>query len=206
MTTRSGRKFAPMPPHPTRRKGLAEAVRDHFGLTQVELARLLGCAQATVARYEAGTRPLPDGAGERLWALHRLVAAPPAAPPAPDPAPLRARLAQCRYQLARLTLLVATAPPGPAPVAARRLAAAEAVPAALAAASEFYPLPAPYLAAQRTQWAMSLNEAELALFPSRRRVADTLQRARLAGLAAEAAFLAAALGEPAEGGPAEGAV
>ena len=191
-----------MPPHPTRRKGLTEAVRHYFGLTQVELARLLGCAQATVARYEAGTRPLPDGAGERLWALYRLVAASPAPPPAPDPAPLRARLAQCRYQLARLTHPVATAPPESAPVAARRLAAAEAVPAALAAASEFYPLPAPYLAAQQTQWAISLNEAEIALFPSPRLVADTLRGARLAGLRAEAAYLAAALGEALESGAA----
>ncbi len=101
---------------------LAAAVRQHFGLTQAELAAFVGVSQQALAAVEAGRKQLGPGPDRRLQVLARQLPPPdglgPPAPafegsaapaatetPAPaDPtaaeaalAPLRARLARCQW-------------------------------------------------------------------------------------------------------------
>ncbi len=190
-----------MPPFAPRTRTLTGAVRAYFGLSQTDLARLLGCSQAAVARDEAGTHPLPPGPAARLLALsawlEEATTPPPTTPPPHHPtalAPLHARLADCRHELARLARPLPPpkrAATRPAPAAAR-LAAAEAVPAALAAANARHPLPPAQTALQNHQWALLVGEARLVL-DAGPDPGPTLRAARRAGLLAEIAVLEAAL-------------
>jgi len=50
---------------------LAAAVRQHFGLTQVELAAFIGVSQANLAHVEAGRKQLGPGPDQRLQVLAR---------------------------------------------------------------------------------------------------------------------------------------
>ncbi|WP_046244968.1 hypothetical protein, partial [Hymenobacter terrenus] len=67
------------------------------------------------------------------------------------------------------------------------------VPAALAPADVTDPLPPARLGAQRAQWALLLSQARQELLGTSGRAPTLLAQARLAGLRAEAAVLAAAL-------------
>ncbi|MBF9224279.1 helix-turn-helix domain-containing protein, partial [Hymenobacter ruricola] len=78
--------------------GLLAELRAWFGLTQANMARLLGVGQVPVAQAETGARLLPAAAWPRLRALQAASRAPATALPPPDLGPLRARLAQCRAQ------------------------------------------------------------------------------------------------------------
>ena len=141
------------------------ATRAHFGLSQREAARLLGTTQAHVNHAESGRRPLPYAVGLRLRALHALVQAAPAGPPAPAPSEADdlglalGRLADCRYAAARLAYRLAQELPTHAAPARQRLAAATAVPAALAPPDAPDPLPPARLGAQQVQWVLLLSQA-----------------------------------------------
>ncbi|MGY3087025.1 transcriptional regulator with XRE-family HTH domain [Hymenobacter sp. UYAg731] len=178
--------------------------RAHFGLSQREAAHLLGTTQTRINHAETGRRPLPYAAGQRLRALHALVRAAPAGPPAPGPDEADdlglaiGRLADCRYAAARLAYRLAQVLPARAAPARQRLAAAVAVPAALALAPGADPLPPQRLGAQQAQWALLLSQARQELLGTSGRAATLLAQARLAGLRAEAAVLAAALEAGAE--------
>ncbi len=195
-----------MPHFAPRIRTLPGGVRAHFGLSQRDLARLLGCHQTTIARDEAGRYPMPPGPAARLMALSTWLedATPPptTTSPAPPPAalaPLHARLAVCRHELSRLALGVppaARAALRPAP-AARRLAAAEAVPVALAAANARYPLSPAQTALQDSQWSLLVREARFVVAQGPD-PALALRAARRAGLLAEVAALEAALVAPPE--------
>ena len=50
--------------------GLLGAVRERFGLSQVEMAGLLGVGQPKVNDAEAGTRPRPPAAVQHLPVRH----------------------------------------------------------------------------------------------------------------------------------------
>ncbi|GAA4048350.1 hypothetical protein GCM10022409_38470 [Hymenobacter glaciei] len=171
--------------------------RAHFGLSQREAAHLLGTTQTRINHAEIGRRPLPYAADQRLRALHALVLAAPAGPPAPTPdeaddlGPAIGRLADCRYAAARLAHRLAQVLPARAAPARQRLGAATAVPAALAPAAD--PLPPQRLGAQQAQWALLLSQARQELLGTSGRAPTLLAQARLAGLRAEAAVLAAAL-------------
>jgi|GEM_PF-3869466 len=175
------------------------ATRTHFGLSQREAALLLGTTQTRVNNAEAGRRPLPYAASLRLRALYALVLAAPAGPPPPDPEEADdlglaiGRLADCRYAAARLDYRLTQVLPARATPARQRLAAATAVPAALAPADVADPLPATRLGAQQAQWALLLSQARQELLGTSGQAPTLLAQARLAGLRAEAAVLAAAL-------------
>ena len=184
--------------------GRLSAVRARFGLSQQALATLLGTTQQRLHAAEAGTRDLPYRADLRLRPLLPLLAPEPApgatnadadahalADPAPAPALARPRAWQAaatrlRYQLAHLL-------PARAAPARARLAAATALPAALATADATEPLPPHRQAAQTAQWALLLTLAELELAQRSGPGPALLLRARLAGLLAEAEVLAQAL-------------
>src|SRR4051812_18884363 len=93
------------------------AVRDSFGLRQLDLADWLDLSRTQYAHIEAGTDPLPAHAWPWLqpWmaALNELEPEPdpPAAPdpaaPLSGPAPLLARLTTCRLEAERLRRLLA---------------------------------------------------------------------------------------------------
>ncbi|GAA4036056.1 hypothetical protein GCM10022409_21220 [Hymenobacter glaciei] len=175
------------------------ATRAHFGLSQREAACLLGTTQAHVNHAEVGRRPLPYAASLRLRALHALTLASPAGPPAPaleeadDLGLAIGRLADCRYAVARLAYRLGQVLPARAAPARQRLAAATAAPATLAPADATDPLPPQRLGAQQAQWALLLSQARQELLGTSGRAPTLLAQARLAGLRAEAAVLAAAL-------------
>ena len=183
------------------------ATRAHFGLSQREAAHLLGTTQAHINHAEVGRRALPYPAGLRLRALHALVLAAPAGPPPPAPDEADdlglalGRLADCRYAAARLANRLAQPLPARAAPARQRLAGATAVPAALAAPDATDPLPPARLGAQRAQWALLLSQARQELLGTSGRAPTLLAQARLAGLRAEAAVLAAALETPEPAAP-----
>jgi transcriptional regulator with XRE-family HTH domain len=174
-------------------------IRTHFGLSQREAAHLLGTTQAHINHAEVGRRRLPYAAGLRLRALHALALMAPAGPPPPGPEEADdlgqaiGRLADCRYAAARLVHRLREVLPARAAPARQRLAAAAALPAALAPADATDPLPPDRLGAQRAQWALLLSEARQELLGTSGRAPTLLAEARLAGLQAEAAVLAAAL-------------
>ena len=107
---------------------MASFVRNHFGLTQERLAAWLGVGRGTVAMAETGDRGLGHGAIQEarltLAALGKVLEAggadpqlafpPLPLPPAPRE-PLARRLAECQYQIFRLsrewTAMQATAQP-----------------------------------------------------------------------------------------------
>ena len=100
------------------------AVRQHFGLSQQDMAGWLGVSPAQASHLETGRRALPPEAAEALAPLLRQVPAPsaPAAPalrlasvaPAaptlalapPEAAPLEARLDYCQHHARRLRRLM----------------------------------------------------------------------------------------------------
>jgi len=173
------------------------ATRAHFGLSQREAARLLGTTQTRVNHAETGRRQLPYAADVRLRALRTLAETAPAGPPPPAPAEagglpqVAARLAACRYAAARLAHRLAVALPARAAPARQRLAAAAALPAAPAPPDATDPPPPARLGAQRAQWALLLSQAEQELLGRSGQAPALLLQARLAGLRAEAAVLAA---------------
>jgi len=187
--------------------GRLAAVRAHFDLNQQVLAILLGTTQQRLHAAEAGTRALPYPADLRLRTLLPLLPAPApdgaeeAADPVPDlpPAALAdATLAGARYRAClaaavRLRYQLAHQLPARAAWARARLAAATALPAALATAEADAPLPPPRRAAQAAQWALLLTQAEQELAQRSGPAPCRLLRARLAGLLAEAEVLAQAL-------------
>jgi transcriptional regulator with XRE-family HTH domain len=156
-------------------KGLLAALREFFGLSQLQAARLLGVRQQQVGTAEAGLRSLPHAATDRLKLLRSLLTNP-APLPGPDPAPLQARQTRCLHQAPRL------------------VAAAQALPAALAQGPA---LPALALDTQQAQLTLLHNAAEAEL-ERNGPTSEILLRARLAGLLAEADVLAAALLPPGE--------
>uniref|UniRef100_UPI000558AEEA hypothetical protein n=1 Tax=Hymenobacter sp. IS2118 TaxID=1505605 RepID=UPI000558AEEA len=74
-------------------------------------------------------------------------------------------------------------------------------PAALAPADASAPLPPARLGAQQAQWALLLSQARQELLGTSGAAPTLLAQARLAGLHAEAAVLAAALEEQEPSGP-----
>lgn len=174
------------------------ATRAHFGLSQREAAHLLGTTQTHVNYAETGRGPLPYSADLRLRAWHALALTTPAGLPLPAPEEATdlglaiGRLADCRAAAARLAHRLTELPARAAP-ARQRLAANAAVPAALALADATHPLPPDALGAQQAQWALLLSQARQELLGTSGRAPTLLAQARLAGLHAEAAVLAAAL-------------
>ena len=171
--------------------GLLAEMRAYFGLTQADLAYLLGVGQVPVSQAETGARLLPAHAWVRLRALQAASrAAPPAPLPAPDLQPLHDRRAQCEAQALRLHLRLTHELPPRAAAARARLAAAAALPAALAAAHAEEPLPPRARDDQLVQLTWLLNGARAEWDDRSGPVPAARLRARLAGLRAEAAALA----------------
>jgi len=83
----------------------AAAVRIHFALTQVELARFLGVGKTQVNNVELGHSVFSAAVEQRLRLLTRWLPRNQPAPPPPaagvpgplDPEPLQTRLARCRH-------------------------------------------------------------------------------------------------------------
>jgi len=169
-------------------------IRAGLGLTQAQLAGVLGVSRPLITQIEAGHRTLPAAAGEVLaWLVQGL---PPAIPPAllppsalapTDPAPLRARAAAVAYELGRLSQQLDR---GQAR-ARRALDWLRAVPKLLAM------LPTTGSEGPRLWVAAMTAEAEAALEGEGSAARHRLLEARLAGLRAEAAVLAGQLAEPA---------
>jgi hypothetical protein len=188
--------------------GLLGAVRQYFGVSQAEVAGLLGVPQPRVAAAEAGTRPLPAAADRRLRALAPLLAAPPGPPPPADWEPVRQRLARCRAQAAGLAVALAHEVPARAAAAAARLHAAETLPAALAATEAAAPLTPAQRQSQAGQLLQLLGGAAAEWHAHSGPAPAALLAARHAGLLAEAAALAqvlaaetAAVASPTVAGP-----
>jgi transcriptional regulator with XRE-family HTH domain len=174
-------------------KGLLAALREFFGLSQLQAARLLGVRQQQVGTAEAGLRSLPHAATDRLKLLRSLLTNP-APLPGPDPAPLQARQTRCLHQARRLRFRLQYELPERGWPAQRLVAAAQALPAALAQGPA---LPALALDTQQAQLTLLHNAAEAEL-ERNGPTSEILLRARLAGLLAEADVLAAALLPPGE--------
>lgn len=166
-------------------------MRAHFGLSQPEMAYLLGGRRARMAQVETGIRPLPTIALPRLRALEAASQAPPAPLPAPDLAPLRTRLAQLQAQALRLQLRLTYELPPRAAAAHARLAAADSLPAAEAEA----PLPPRAREDQLAQLVLLRNHARAEWDERSGPVPTAALRARLAGLHAEADALAEELAQ-----------
>lgn len=65
--------------------GIEQTVRAHLGLTQQELARLLGVSRTTLAMAEHGSRDLPPAVSVQLLRLWQAIADAPATPETPVP-------------------------------------------------------------------------------------------------------------------------
>ncbi|WP_210517851.1 hypothetical protein [Hymenobacter terricola] len=178
--------------------GLLAELRAYFGLSQADMARLLGVVQARVAQVETAGRLLPASAWPRLRALQAASLAPATPLPPPDVAALRHRLAQCRAQAQRLQLRLTYELPARAAAARARLAAAGALPTALAAAEAEEPLPPRAREDQLGQLTLLLNGARAEWDERSGPVPTALLRARLAGLLAEAEMLAGELAKTAD--------
>jgi transcriptional regulator with XRE-family HTH domain len=171
---------------------LAE-VRAQLGISQADMARLLGVLPGHVAHAESGQRHLSAAAWPRLRALEAALRVAPAPLPSPDPRPLQLRHTQCLAQSQRLAVRLSYELPDQARVARTRLGAATALPAALAAVEAEEPLPPRVREDQQGQLSMLVNAAHDAWEDSCGPTPTTLLRARLAGLQAEAEVLAQAL-------------
>ncbi|RYU78899.1 hypothetical protein [Hymenobacter persicinus] len=184
--------------HTVDSSGLEETVQIYWGLSQEALGRLLGIPQARLAQAKAGTRPLPADASYRLRALAQLLP-PPGAPEPPLPlldyTPLEARLVACLDQARRLRFRLEHELPARALPARHRLAHAQSLPAALAAAEADAPLPPRKLEDRQAELTLLLNAARTELEDRSGPTPLALLRARLAGLEAEAAALAQMLAE-----------
>lgn len=183
---------------------LAAAVRLHFGLTQVELARFLGVSRQLITAVEAGRKTLGSIARHRLWVLARLLPPPDGqGPPAPaftaddgalDPAPLLARLRRCRFYLAKITYELGLLQ-RPGQQHARRRWAVGVLQAAWAPGApppHTYPLATPDPLAD-ARWLTRLAGDVAAAPPPLPPAERALRLARLRGLEAEVAALEAAL-------------
>ena len=171
---------------------LAE-VRMYFGLSQAELAALLGLRRPQVAQAEAGTRTLSSAGWPRLRALQAAQLAPAAALPIPDLSPLHQRRAQCQAQAQQMQLRLTYELPARAAAARARLGAVAALPAALASAEATDPLPPRTREDQFAQLTLLLNGARAEWDERSGPAPAALLRARHAGLLAEAEALAVAL-------------
>ena len=178
------------------------AVRTYFGISQSDLAEYLGIDRSLLTHIEAHRRPLPMVATWRLLPLLSVMPPPhgsaPPDPLPPDPAEatpttldaLQWRLKICRFEADKLAFDLERQLPRVLAARHRR-----ALPARLAVLPPRAPLPAlpdepsmPNLA-----WAGRMAEnavVDLARFGVQARA---LREARLAGLKAEAAYLAEAL-------------
>ncbi|MBO2009357.1 helix-turn-helix domain-containing protein [Hymenobacter negativus] len=171
--------------------GLLAEMRAYFGLSQADMARLLGLLQVQVAQAETGVRLLPAHAIPRLQAIRAASQAPPTSLPPPDLQPLRHRLLQCQAQALRGQLRLTYDLPARAAAARARLGAAQALPATLATVeAEEPPLPPRTREDQQVQLTRLLNGARAEWDERSGPVPTALLRARLAGLRAEADVLA----------------
>jgi transcriptional regulator with XRE-family HTH domain len=184
---------------------ILRAIRNHFGLSQAELADYLGIDRSLLTHVEADRRSLPLAATWRLLPVLGLLPPPhgtaSADPLPPDPAEATAatldglqwRLRTCRHVAGNLAFALERQLP--------RLQAARhrrALPGRLAALPPRAPLPGfpDEPATPDLAWAARMAEnavADLARFGVQARA---LLEARLAGLKAEMAFLEGALGVP----------
>ncbi|RIY13269.1 hypothetical protein D0T11_02205 [Hymenobacter rubripertinctus] len=176
------------------------AVRAWFGLGQAELALYLGVSAALVQAVEAGRRRFPLALVPTLLPLtHHLPIAPAPAPdpaladapaPAPDPAladaaALAFRRRQCLVQAQRLAAELAS-------LEANGRAAthwAAALPALRATSPPPLPGSTPAEAAARETWRQDWLSRRARPRPPAEATRAALLRARLAGLATEAAAL-----------------
>jgi transcriptional regulator with XRE-family HTH domain len=166
-------------------------MRTHFGISQTELAYLLGMSRPQLALAETGERYLPVAALARLRAIQKAARATPEPLPAPDLQPLRNRIAQCQAQSLRMQVRLTHYLPPLAAAARARLGAAVALPAALAAAEvEEEPLPPRTHEDQLGQLTLLLNHARAEWDERSGPAPAAILRARLAGLRAEAEALA----------------
>jgi transcriptional regulator with XRE-family HTH domain len=185
-------------------------IRKHFGLSQAELAQCLGIDRTLLAHIEAHRRPIPTDATWCMLSLLRLLPPPHGSTPVtlpPDPAEatpetldaLQWRLRVCRHEAYLLGYTLERQLP--------RLQAARhrrSLPTLLAALPPLPNAPADVPTPDQ-QWADRMGRqaaADLARFGVQARA---LLEARRAGLAAEAAYLETALGEPPAATPAPGA-
>lgn len=175
---------------PTTAGSLLAEIRAHFGLSQPEMAYLLGVQRTLVAQAESGVRLLVAHARLRLRALQAASQAPPTPLPPPEGEPLRLRLLQCQAQAARLQFRLTHELPARAAAARARLSAAGALPAALAAVEAEEPLPPRTREDQLVQLTRLLNGARTEWDERSGPVPTALLRAHLAGLRAEAEVLA----------------
>lgn len=90
---------------------LEAAIREHFGLTQAELARYLGVSRGQVAHVEAGRRHLRYPYYQRLWPLAKLL------PPPEGQGSIAPTIAEAVVQADGTPALLAALPAfGPLPV------------------------------------------------------------------------------------------
>ncbi|MFD2785188.1 helix-turn-helix domain-containing protein [Hymenobacter rubripertinctus] len=161
-------------------------IRDGLGLTQEQLAGALGISRHLVTKIEAGQRVLPASAGQAvLWLTQALPTGRLPAPlllPLPPTGPLPARAGAVAYEIQRLSRQLARELVG-VRRATNWLRAAPALGATLPPAAE----------RQQLWLAATTAEAEAALATSGSPARQQLLEARLAGLRAEAAALAAYL-------------
>lgn len=157
-------------------------MREQLGITQAQLASVLGVARQFITQVEAGQRVLPPAAGQLVaWLGKVLAATDPPLPPA-DPAPLQARAEAIAYEILQLGRRL-TRGQARATRAARWLHAAPKLLAVLP----------PAATRQRLWLAATTAEAEAALEGEGSPALHRLLVARLAGLRAEAAALTAGL-------------
>ncbi|RTQ48828.1 hypothetical protein EJV47_14605 [Hymenobacter gummosus] len=198
---------------------LAAAVRQHFALSQAELAQFVGVSRQMIAAVEASRKILGAAAEHRLWVLARQLPPPdgqgpaapdfareaaPEAPPVLDPAdtaPLQRRRKRLRFYLAKLRFELAQRGSGQQGHARRRWVLAVLRP--LLAAPDAPPAPGARLtwpgatpdAARDLHWLDGLGlrtaAAPVPLAPAER----LLLLARLRGLEAELAALDEVLGD-----------
>lgn len=160
-------------------------IRVGLGLTQAQIAQVLGVSRQFVTQIEAGQRVLPPAAGIVLaWLTQALPPPGPPAPPGPlapaaEAAPLQARAAAVAYELQQLLRRLARGQ-ARAGRAADWLRAAPLLLATLPTEAE----------GPRLWVAATTAEAEEALEGEGSPARHRLLAARLAGLQAEAAALA----------------
>ena len=188
-----------MPRRAASSTALTARVRAWFGLTQAELALYLGVSPALVRGIETGQRALTSAVLSALLPLAHHLPADDASPPvaentlparfAPNPDEITFRCRTCLAQAARLAAELAE-------LTQRALAAhrwAQALPALLPAAPAAAPGNdgAEAEAAIREQWRRGWLHRHARPLPPEAATRAALLRAKIAGLRAEAAVLAA---------------